>query len=91
MLLAADSVDNVILNTKVKFYSKVENKGVNAKVEQEVNKKKIKTNMKEKSEKGIMTEENDFFLFFLLLYFSEVLVERDELLERAWTTATESI
>ena len=57
MLLAADSVDNVILNTKVKFYSKVENKGVNAKVEQEVNKKKIKTNMKEKSEKGIMTEE----------------------------------
>ena len=40
MLLAADSVDNVILNTKVKFYSKVENKGVNAKVEQEGNKKK---------------------------------------------------
>ena len=56
-----------------------------------VTRRKIKTNMKEKSEKGIMTEENDFFLFFLLLYFSEVLVERDELLERAWTTATESI
>ena len=61
------------------------------KLNRKVTRRKIKTNMKEKSEKGIMTEENDFFLFFLLLYFSEVLVERDELLERAWTTATESI